>query len=906
MPGALRETETSIKAYDGTNLVHTNWASDCRDKVRTAKLEIILDEPDPRLRSRFNRFGNVLQVGHPLFGQPQPRETLLEYNKVCKEWAKCSSRAAARVRLACEGTAKTVALAVPNQASFFDLMADLKTNFDTKDANSSGGLLHEFLNFTMVDPSVQDHCIRFGKLVRDLAEQLPPIVLPYTVSHKVMVDSLHERFMVLKTFERKTPSADLRSLFSTINSFARAEGIESKDSDEANTSHIALSARGDTQNCSVCGKQGHAKAECFHNGGGRGHWTKEARNDFFEQKFEKKMSKKKGYGSRRDDRQRGNKHRSRDDDSDDPDASSSNKRQRQGRQDPSEYKRISEKYYDKVKRQAMQIRQLTRKYKAITKDKHKDSSDSSESSDSDDDLPAVFGRASKASGKKRSKRAYMAKKARCRKSKNQKHHITHRATVGTINDDADSNDDMDVPTARKGEVVVNVDSGATDNFVMRDCKLINVRKCKPIEVEVAAGESIIADERGDLPGWLEDEYGNFSKILTPCIRGDFNQNLLAVRACNRAGYSVLLDEDGSYFTKKSTGERYPVECHDAGYYLRIYTKRPRHTAFGSAVQKPHVVDAMEIDQGDHLHLPSSLLPPSTYQSLPHTVTKTALPQHTKTPVVHVLSPPSTNEVPQVILESSATTAPTPSPTAALPLSSRLQRSQQRTIKVKEASSKKKTAVRKRRKLLTKLQLQINFLRHRRTAHASNNRLLNTSRSAAVHGLENYQAFDHRDCTTCFTHRGRKAPFQRFANTRANTRGTRVHTDMKTLSERTKDGFKICLVMVDDATRKRYVVMLKRKSEFIDKFEEYRMTLLAEGVHIRALRSDNDGTYRGSALKAYCQSHGIVQEFSPPHCPSANGVAEVSFRDLFCMARCILADQNRAQTIGGVYSCSVCS
>jgi hypothetical protein len=63
-------------------------------------------------------------------------------------------------------------------------MADLKTNFDTKDANSSGDLLHEFLNFTMVDPSVQDHCIRFGKLFRDLAEQLPPIVLPYTVSHK--------------------------------------------------------------------------------------------------------------------------------------------------------------------------------------------------------------------------------------------------------------------------------------------------------------------------------------------------------------------------------------------------------------------------------------------------------------------------------------------------------------------------------------------------------------------------------------------------------------------------------------------------------------------------------------------------------------------------------------------------
>jgi hypothetical protein len=68
-----------------------------------------------------------------------------------------------------------------------------------------------------------------------------------------------------------------------------------------------------------------------------------------------------------------------------------------------------------------------------------------------------------------------------------------------------------------------------------------------------------------------------------------------------------------------------------------------------------------------------------------------------------------------------------------------------------------------------------------------------------------------------------------------------------------------------------VVMPKRKSEFIDKFEEYRMTLLAEGVHIRALlRSDNDGTYRDSALKAYCQSRGIVQVIGLPGQPGQPG------------------------------------
>jgi hypothetical protein len=50
----------------------------------------------------------------------------------------CDSRAAAGVRLACRGTAKTVALAVTNQSSFSSLMADLKEKFDTKDENSSG------------------------------------------------------------------------------------------------------------------------------------------------------------------------------------------------------------------------------------------------------------------------------------------------------------------------------------------------------------------------------------------------------------------------------------------------------------------------------------------------------------------------------------------------------------------------------------------------------------------------------------------------------------------------------------------------------------------------------------------------------------------------------------------------
>jgi hypothetical protein len=119
--------------------------------------------------------------------------------------------------LACRGTAKTVALAVTKQSSFSSLMADLKETFDTTDENSSGVLLREYLNFTMTEKKIQDHCISYAKLVQDLAEQVPAIVLPCSVQHKIFVDSLHERFRIPKTLECKTKSADLRALLTPVH-----------------------------------------------------------------------------------------------------------------------------------------------------------------------------------------------------------------------------------------------------------------------------------------------------------------------------------------------------------------------------------------------------------------------------------------------------------------------------------------------------------------------------------------------------------------------------------------------------------------------------------------------------------------------------------------------------------------
>jgi hypothetical protein len=169
---ARRNLQSFTVSFNGTNHCFKTWSSNCKDTVSAAKLDILFEESDPRDRERFNRYGNATQEKHPLFGQPAPRETHAEYYKKCSEWATSSRRAAARVRLACTGgTAKTIAMAVPNQSSYFDLMAALEEKIDTKDGVASGGLLHGYLHYTQTANNIQDHCVCgvFEKLVQNLA-----------------------------------------------------------------------------------------------------------------------------------------------------------------------------------------------------------------------------------------------------------------------------------------------------------------------------------------------------------------------------------------------------------------------------------------------------------------------------------------------------------------------------------------------------------------------------------------------------------------------------------------------------------------------------------------------------------------------------------------------------------------
>ena len=64
-----------------------------------------------------------------------------------------------------------------------------------------------------------------------------------------------------------------------------------------------------------------------------------------------------------------------------------------------------------------------------------------------------------------------------------------------------------------------------------------------------------------------------------------------------------------------------------------------------------------------------------------------------------------------------------------------------------------------------------------------------------------------------------------------------------------------------------------------------------GKKLERLRCDNGGEYTSSDFKAFCKQNGVVLEYTPPHTPELNGVAERYNRTLMDRVRPMLSDMS---------------
>ena len=72
----------------------------------------------------------------------------------------------------------------------------------------------------------------------------------------------------------------------------------------------------------------------------------------------------------------------------------------------------------------------------------------------------------------------------------------------------------------------------------------------------------------------------------------------------------------------------------------------------------------------------------------------------------------------------------------------------------------------------------------------------------------------------------------------------------------------------------WVYLLKLKSDVLNIFKHFKITIENQlDLKIKILRSDGGGEFSSKAFAEFCSSQGIIHQFSCPHTPQQNGVAE---------------------------------
>ena len=93
-------------------------------------------------------------------------------------------------------------------------------------------------------------------------------------------------------------------------------------------------------------------------------------------------------------------------------------------------------------------------------------------------------------------------------------------------------------------------------------------------------------------------------------------------------------------------------------------------------------------------------------------------------------------------------------------------------------------------------------------------------------------------------------------------------------------FQYYVLFVDEYSKFTWLYLLKHKFDVLNIFKFFEVTAENQlDSKIKVLRTDNSGEFTSNAFKNFCSSHGLIQQFSCPHTPQQNGVAERKHRHI---------------------------
>jgi hypothetical protein len=178
--------------------------------------------------------------------------------------------------------------------------------------------------------------------------------------------------------------------------------------------------------------------------------------------------------------------------------------------------------------------------------------------------------------------------------------------------------------------------------------------------------------------------------------------------------------------------------------------------------------------------------------------------------------------------------------------------------------------------------------HERFGHLNEKDLKNIIRKQKVDGIDIKADEALPVCETCVKGKQTRKPF-----TRSVSQSTEllelVHTDVcGPMRVNSLAGSTYFVTFIDDKSRWCEVYFMKKKSEVIEKFKEYKCLVEKKTERkIKTVRSDNGTEYTSHYLEDFLKQEGIRHELTVEYTPQQNGVAERKNRSLVETARCLM-------------------
>ena len=178
--------------------------------------------------------------------------------------------------------------------------------------------------------------------------------------------------------------------------------------------------------------------------------------------------------------------------------------------------------------------------------------------------------------------------------------------------------------------------------------------------------------------------------------------------------------------------------------------------------------------------------------------------------------------------------------------------------------------------------------HARLGHIGKQSMRAMMKDQMVIGLPEFK-IESETCASCLLGKHARSPFPNATSYRATQALELIHGDLcGPISPPTAGKNRYIFVLIDDYSRYMWTILLKEKSEALDKFKAFKKVVEGETkTNIKTLRTDRGGEFTSNEFKLFCENYGISRHLTAPYSPQQNGVVERRNRTLMEMTRSIL-------------------